>query len=129
MKLNAKVYEQMSRFLIVGIMTVILDFIVYMFFYKYLAFDIHISKGLGFMFGTLFAFHINKSWTFKVDKSNYLVFLKFISLYATTLFINMKVNYIFQDIGNVQTAFIAATATSAIVNFCGMKWLVFTNKI
>ena len=118
------------RFLIVGFTTVGIDFFVYWCLLYISVFSIETSKGIGFLSGTIFSYFTNKSWTFDY-KSFYLKSaLKFILLYTFTMFINIFLNSsILSILDNLSFkfifAFLFATIVSAILNFLGMKFLVF----
>ena len=117
-------------FLIVGLLTVAVDFIAYRgFIWSELA-GIHMAKGLSFGVGTMFAYLANRFWTFsdKAHASGALV--RFIILYAVTLGLNVFVNSSILTIldhtpAAFYVAFVIATATSACLNFLGMKFFVF----
>lgn len=120
------------RFLIVGTMTVIIDFSVYQSLRCCELLDINMAKLSGFIAGTIFSYIANKSWTFRknfnddVAKSVPLFFI----LYACTMWVNVSVNaFVLQKIiyvpFSVWLAFLIATIVSALINFFGMKHFVF----
>lgn len=123
--------KEILVFILVGVLTVLIDFISYQ--YLYSAININAAKGLSFCAGTSFAYIANSFWTFgnkaKVSASIY----RFILLYSFTLAINVIVNLVFLDALNYffyieHVAFIVATACSAALNFLGMKFYVFRSS-
>ena len=55
--------SQIIRFLIVGVTTVLIDYIFYFFLY-FIGFSTSISKGISFIIGAIFAYVANKYFTF-----------------------------------------------------------------
>lgn len=122
--------KEILVFILVGVLTVLIDFISYQYLYLYSTFNINAAKGLGFCAGTSFAYLANRFWTFgnKANVSGSIY--RFIPLYFCTLAINISVNVVVLDALNYfmhieHVAFIVATACSAVLNFLGMKFYVF----
>tara|TARA_B100000886_G_C20089810_1_gene353399 strand:- start:4 stop:399 length:396 start_codon:yes stop_codon:yes gene_type:complete len=121
--------NQYSKFLIVGISTVIIDYIFYQIFLLF--FTIDGSKILSFAIGTVYSFKMNKSFTFQIKNSNINFFFKFLLIYLIGLYINVIINkfalFFFNNLVNYkfQLAFFIATICSAFFNFLGMKLFVF----
>jgi len=121
--------REVMRFLIVGSTTVLVDLVCY-FVLINLDYDTHISKGISFSAGTVFAYFANSSYTFQGSKRGSLIFFIFCLLYLSTLVINIVTNEIvLESMGRTDIsfvfAFILATTLSAILNFIGMKYYVF----
>jgi putative flippase GtrA len=122
--------SQIRTFLIVGLLTVIVDFVFYKIFSDVMMFSIELAKSLGFVTGTFFAFVANKYWTFSDRKPGAASVYKFIILYSVTLFANVCINSIilknFSTFEySMELAFLVATGGSAMLNFIGMKFFVF----
>ena len=128
--------KEISHFLIIGILTVLIDYVVYTLSRK-LMLNTTRSKAFGFLSGTVFSFFANRNITFKKQYNVLRDLYKFLFLYVGTLLINVAINnylmYCFFDFHyKVQLSFLFATVTSAFVNFMGLKYFVFTknkNKI
>ena len=123
---------EVTRFLIVGGTTVLIDLVFY-FILIYLGFDTSLSKGISFSVGTVFAYFANRSYTFKSSMSGFIRFIFFTLLYLSTLSINVVSNEIVLNLtsqiyGSLMIAFIIATSLSATLNFTGMKYIVFKAK-
>lgn len=126
-----KVKKEISIFFVVGVLTVTIDFIIYMILIKMDILGINYSKAIGFISGTIFSYLANRYWTFKFEGKilNLGVIIKFIILYSFSLLINVKLNeFVFLKTEILSLAFLFATAISATTNFTGMKLIVFKNQ-
>ena len=120
---------EFNRFLFIGSITVLIDFICYLFL-MYLDFDTFFSKGVSFSIGAIFAYFKNRNYTFKSSKGGFFIFIIFILLYFLTLTVNVFSNEILiQSISQIKgfliISFMIATSLSASLNFIGMKYIVF----
>ena len=129
--------RELAVFLLVGFLTVIVDFTIYQCF-DYLELEsFSISKGFGFIGGSIFAYYANRFLTFKSQSSRAGSFGRFLFVYLCGLVVNVLINSFSIDIlsnsaliANPQSityiAFLLATGISASINFIGMKYFVFT---
>jgi putative flippase GtrA len=122
--------RELTIFLIVGSLTVLVDFIIYrgLVFVQWL--NVDMAKAVGFLAGTVFAYFANRFWTFGHKQSSAGSAWRFAVLYTATLAVNVYVNAFALDkldslTAAVHTAFILATGVSATLNFLGMKLFVF----
>jgi putative flippase GtrA len=122
--------RELSVFIIVGTLTVIVDFLAYRGIALSEIFGVELAKAFGFIIGTIFAYFANRFWTFahkpKVSGSAW----RFAILYSITLAINVLINstsltLLPQSNITMHAAFLLATGTSAALNFTGMKFYVF----
>ena len=116
------------RFIVIGVIAVVIDFLVYR--ALLLGMAAGPAKAGGFIAGAVFAYVFNKSWTFEAEGGAG-AWLRFCLLYGTTLACNVGTNALCLAVlppGEVsrQVAFVAATGVSAVLNFVGMKLVVFT---
>lgn len=123
-----KTGRQLSRFLVVGATTVLVDFAGYSALLA-LGLAVDPAKAAGFVAGTVFAWFANRLWTFSAA-GGARRFARFAALYGVTLALNVLVNgAVHTALGGGEIAVIAAfpvaTAISASANFFGMKYLVF----
>jgi putative flippase GtrA len=121
--------KQIRHFLIIGILTVLIDYAVYTLSRK-LMMNTTQSKAFGFVSGTVFSFFANRNITFRNQDNVWRDLYKFLFLYIVTLLINISINnylmYFFLGFQyKIQLSFLFATLTSAFVNFMGMKYFVF----
>tara|TARA_R110001583_G_scaffold152016_1_gene303808 strand:+ start:10046 stop:10438 length:393 start_codon:yes stop_codon:yes gene_type:complete len=122
--------KQLGRFIVTGIGAVVTDLLVY----QLLRFviDVDVAKAIGFISGSILAYTANKIWTFEQTSKSNSELIRFIVLYTSTFGINVLINRIsltfIQFEYSIAFAFLAATATSTVLNFLGMKYFVFTKK-
>lgn len=122
--------RQLMIFLIVGSLTVVIDFFSYRGLVLLNLLGTDMAKGAGFILGTIFAYLANRMWTFGRQEHVSGSLWRFLVLYSVTLGINIWVNSMTlvllhtSDLA-VKIAFLIATGVSALLNFIGMKWFVF----
>jgi putative flippase GtrA len=122
--------REFGVFLVVGSLTVLLDFLTYRGLVWTGWFSVDLAKALGFLAGTLFAYFANRVWTFGHQEHAPGSVWRFALLYTITLSANVLVNAgclaLFSAMSfAVQAAFLVATGVSAVLNFLGMKLFVF----
>jgi putative flippase GtrA len=123
---------EVSRFLIVGMFTVLVD----LFFYSimfYFGFSTSLSKGVSFSTGTIFSYFANRKYTFRSSVRKVSKLLIFCLIYLSTLIINVVTNETVLELtGRTEIsflfAFILATLLSATLNFIGMRRYVFCEE-
>ena len=125
--------NKVIRFLFVGSSTVIIDFIIYSILYL-IGFDSKISKSLGFISGTIYAYYMNKNITFKSNKRGTKVFFSFVTLYIFSLILNVYINETLLSWNYFANytyflSFIIATIISATVNYSVMNLIIFKNSL
>ena len=121
--------SEVSRFVVVGGSTVIIDLISYTVLLL-VGFHSFYSKGLSFSFGATFAYFANLKVTFRRNNYGIRQFISFILLYLLTLGVNVVSNELILNkfdakISTIIIAFLAATLISASLNFLGMKFIIF----
>jgi putative flippase GtrA len=132
--INVKILEsETGRFLLVGSTSVFIDFIIYLFLLIVLDLETEISKGIGFSSGALFAYFANRGFTFNSSAKGFFVFSLFLALYITTLSVNIITNelgllFFGEDSFGIGLSLFIATGLSALLNFIGMKYLIFRNN-
>ena len=124
--------KELLVFLVVGALTVVVDYIFYQGLVSLQFTSIDIAKAFGFIVGTSFAYIANRFLTFRHKEAADNSILKFALLYTFTLitnvFINSKLLEYFKSLDYVfELSFICATSFSATINFIGMKFIVFKN--
>lgn len=125
--------RELGIFLIVGSLTVLVDFMVYRGLLWFDLTGIDIAKGISFLAGTVFAYFANRFWTFGHRSSASGSGWRFALLYLSTLIANIVVNALALTTLNtvpsaMQWAFLLATGVSATLNFIGMKYFVFHSR-
>jgi len=125
--------SEFIRFLLVGGTTVLIDFVVYFFILYIVGLETEMSKGVGFSTGTLFSYFANKNFTFNSSLKGPSVFLLFVTLYFTTLIVNIGVNelsllFFGRSVAGISLSLLIATVFSALLNYIGMKYVVFKGQ-
>lgn len=132
--------RELGIFLIVGLLTVGIDFLIYRSFIHLQPFglySINISKGFGFIGGTIFAYFANRFWTFNQQTTGAGSVFRFVMVYILGLIANIAINYLCIEWFSIPAlameytlliAFILATGVSASFNFIGMKFFVFADR-
>ena len=76
------VLKQLTKFVIIGISAVLVDLVIYYISSDIMGMNIDLSKGLGFLVGTVYTYFLNKRWTWKyTERSNHGMILKFALVY------------------------------------------------
>jgi len=116
------------RFVLVGAFTALADYGTYRLL---LALDVSISpaKAAGFVVGTTLSYLLNRAWTFGAAGREHAVG-RFVALYAATLVVNVAVNAAAVTAltgvpGRITVAWLVAQAVASLLNFLGMRHLVF----
>lgn len=122
--------RELSIFLVVGSLTVLIDFLIYRGLVWAGLMSIDMAKATSFIMGTVFAYFANRFWTFARKPHASGSLWRFITLYAATLGANVFVNALGMALLDdaalaIQGAFLFATGISATLNFLGMKLFVF----
>ena len=129
--LNSRV--QIKRFLIVGGLSVLIDFMVYRFLLWVLTW-VSFSKISGFICASIFAYFVNKNWTFHSNRDGVKTIVMFIIVYVSNLALNTGTNsllllFLGNSESSVWISFLFASGVSASMNFLGMKFIVFREKV
>lgn len=125
--------REFGIFLIVGSLTVLVDFAVYRGLLWLDITSIDFAKGVSFLAGTVFAYFANRFWTFGHQSIAAGSVGRFAALYLSTLIANIAVNALalkalIDAPSSLQWAFLLATGVSATLNFLGMKFFVFHSR-
>jgi len=125
--------RELAVFLVVGTLTVLIDFLTYQALVKLCLINVDIAKGCSFLVGTAFAYFANRIWTFGHNQHVPGSVWRFVLLYTVTLGANVGINTLALQVLNqtafaIQLAFILATGVSAFLNFLGMKCFVFKTR-
>ena len=101
--------DKAIRFLIVGTLTVGLDWICYFFLVNFGFASIPISKGIAFITGAMFALAVNRLWTFQSKNKIQGDVVRFASIYSLALLLNISMNSLLLDkLKFVENIFIVA---------------------
>ena len=123
-----KSLRQLSFYSLFGIISLAIDFIIYILLTEFLFLSASISKILSFIAGSVNSFILNKNFTFKVKEFYIKQPIKFAILYSISLFFNSLTHDFFDKSFDGLIPFGIATFVSVIINFSGQKFWVFRNK-
>ena len=120
---------QILKFIIVGLISNVLNFGVYTLVYK-LTFSINLASFLGYVVGLVNSFLFSKNWVFnnskklKLDKT----FIIFTLIYFLGgLEMTIIINTVNENIQDYRLAWICGAIVAAINNYLGSKYLLFEN--
>ena len=120
---------QIFKFLIVGVFSSILNFLVYKSIYIFTA-NINLSSVLGYCIGLLNSFLFSSKWVFsnnrciRLDKA----FIVFVLIYALGgLEMVTTINVLYKLSANHIIAWLCGACLAAINNFLFSKYLIFKN--
>jgi putative flippase GtrA len=126
-----KISLEASRFLLIGLLSVCVDWVTYSLLHLLCSLPIWADKSISFFFGTILSFVLNGLWTFH-SKLSLKKLEKHLSTYGLSLIVNVSINqmiFINYDSSNkLIVAVLVATVFSSFLNFFGLKYWVFTES-
>jgi len=120
--------RQVGRFLIIGGSSAATDLACYLLLIGPLAMSVHAAKGLAYLAGMVVGYFGNKYWTFGSARRSLSEPAAYMALYATTLLVNIGINSLALFVLGTRyqiLAFLAATATTMVLNFLGLRLVTF----
>ena len=121
-------YRQFLSYSMIGIISLLIDLIVYILLSEFFLISKSLSKIISFILASINSFLGNKIFTFKLKSYNFREPLKFILLYSVSLIANSSTHDFFLNVFDGFLPFIIASIVSIIINFGGQKIWVFKNK-
>ena len=121
-------YRQFISYSMIGIISLLIDIIVYILLSEFFLISKSLSKIISFILASINSFLGNKIFTFKLKSYNFREPLKFILLYSVSLIANSSTHDFFLNVFDGFLPFIIASIVSIIINFGGQKLWVFRNK-
>jgi putative flippase GtrA len=131
-RMSNNIRSQLKIFLIVGFISVSLDWGVYFFLFQVDNLNSTKSKALSYVVGTLFAFYLNGLFAFK-SKLIPSRLLKHLILYGISLLVNALIFNTLESVSEMNSKtfsyfpLLGATFGSMTLNFLGMRFWVFKN--
>lgn len=116
------------RFLVVGGISTLLDFTIYMLLS--LKINLIIAKSCSMLCACIFSFFVNKNWTFNnEEKINYKMIIAYIITQIINIGVNTSVNYLMYNFSKLKTiSFVIATFMAMIVNYLLQNFVVFKGE-
>lgn len=129
---NTGLASQGTKFLITGVISAVVDFTLTLLFQQWVGLGKFLARSIGFIFGTLTAYMINRRWTFQAAPSGKRL-VQVIILYALTYIINAGGYQIIadflEDFTTVEVAsfiaFVIAQGTATVINFFVQRIFIF----
>ena len=121
-------YRQFMSYSMIGIISLLIDIIVYILLSDFFLISKSLSKIISFILASINSFLGNKIFTFKLKSYNFREPMKFILLYSVSLIANSSTHDFFLNVFDGFLPFIIASIVSIIINFGGQKIWVFNNK-
>ncbi len=121
--------REFLRYLAVGVVSFSIDSVLYWSFLTY-GMEPAISKSISYVSGMISAFVLNKNYTFRRNETNggkVKFFLVYLSSFSMNVIVNNAVITHFPSHiqGSKTVAFLAASAVAILINYFGMKKIVF----
>ena len=124
-----KNFIEIYRYIIVGLCSVLIDFLFYYIFIYFEFMDPNYSKRLSFIMGAIFAFYANRTYVFKANEKKISQYILFSLLYFTSFILNSVIHdSVFLITGLTLISFLSATFISTAINFIGQKFIIFKKK-
>lgn len=127
--------RELPIFMVVGLITIAIDFSIYLYLIYPLSLNHNLAKGISFIGGTIFSYFANRFWTFNQQITGSGSIKRFIFVYSISITANIIMNTLciswFAHLSLIPKyiilfSFLLATGLSATLNFFGMKFYVFT---
>ena len=131
--MKSSVSWKLKEFLAVGMITVCLDWGIYLALTNFFGVGVIFSKSLSFIIGTIFAFIANGRLVFQSDLAP-INFLKHLVLYTFSLLANTLtfalwgLKFSFDSLVILDASLLTATFLSTVINFIGMRFWVFKSQ-
>ena len=125
--------REIGLFVINGLVSVVIAYCAYLALADY-GMQLYLANGIAYVAGMAYGFFANKSLTFRdKEKISLSKVVSYCLLYAATLLINIATNILMLDVLKdfsirIQLAFFVAISLSTVLNFLGLKYLVFSKR-
>ena len=118
--------NELFRYLLVGGMAILIDGLCYYFLVELTSMEPTWAKRWSFISGALWAFVMNKFFTFKSKEVKVSEPILFTVVYTLGFLFNSLSHDLVYSLSNSKSAsFFVATGLSTLTNFCGQKFIVF----
>jgi putative flippase GtrA len=115
--------KRLIKFAVTGITGTILDFLAFN-LVLFLTANPVFARGVGYVFGTLWAFFVNRSWVFK-SQNGISSLVPFCLLYGSSGFVAVAIQSFLSSSSRVFIAYLISLLVASVMNFLGMRFLVF----
>lgn len=130
MPVSAETGRQLRRFLVVGVLCVIVDLSAYSALVLGASLPTSWAKGISYLMGVGVGFVLNKRWTFESPRKSLFEPATYLLLYAVTLVVNVVCNdLVLRMFASAPAAYLVATGVTTVLNFVGMRLVTFRTGI
>jgi putative flippase GtrA len=126
--IKKKIRREIIFYIIVGITSVVIDFLFYLFLTNIFYLNNSNSKRISYLIGSTSSFLLNKRITFKSPKKTFKEPILFSIVYLFSFVLNSFTHDIMLEYIDGSYPFIIATFISVIINYIGQKFIVFKKK-
>jgi putative flippase GtrA len=118
---------QVIKFLTVGIICTILNYICFLIFLRFLGVNFLLASSCGYIIGLLFGYSLNRAWTFQSIENSLTHKFKYLFTYLFSLAVGLIFLQILVKNYGVATeiANICVILITTLLNFLGTKFWVF----
>ncbi len=115
--------NRLVKFTVTGLAGTMLDFLAFN-LVLLLTGNPLLSRGVGYLFGTLWAFFVNRSWVFG-SKNGIASIIPFLALYGSSGFVAVTIQSFLNESSGIFVAYLFSLASASVMNFLGLRSLVF----
>lgn len=118
----------LTKFLIVGLSNTLISYLFFIAFYKFiLVSNAFLSQSISYAAGIAWSFYWNKNWTFSEKTHSLKVFIPFLTVQISLLFLSALLMYFATKsiIVDVNIIWITVMGLITMINFLCSKYLVF----
>jgi len=127
MKINQKILQEFSKFIVVGVINTACNYGLFILLLAGFKVNYLISGALGFSFGAIIGFTLNRKWTFKSDICYKKGIIKYLSIQIFCLGLHLATQIIVTNIFNIPESLsqLAGIVVTTFVNFILIRYLIF----
>lgn len=125
--LGLKSIVQLKRFLITGGIATLISYLIFIFCIRQLHLHYLLANFVSFIISIIFAYNINKRWSFGGDHQKSSHLLEYLAAYLFTLGLSMIILKITVGIMGIipEISFFISLCFTTCINFLSIKFLVF----
>jgi putative flippase GtrA len=118
---------QFTRFLVTGVFNTAVGLGVIWFCWRVIGLPPVVANAIGYCVGLCVSFLINRTWTFRSDRSTKSALPRFLAVFVVSYLANLATLLLLTDVFHVRVewATLAANVPYTLVFYCGSRWFVF----
>ena len=123
--------KKIKRFLLVGIVNAISGYSLIILLYTLLNLNFYLSNFIGYLFGLMISFILNRNFVFKAQGKILAPFIKFVFSFLLSYFLNIFVFYISTEFTNLNhyLALLIPSFFYSISFFIACNYFIFRKKL